>query len=408
MLDNKTSAGTHPAKRSLLEYLFGVRKNSDDDSFRVMLIIMTFGFVALVVISIWAGVVHKFNAFTAVLGLSVIVSLAALVVGGFLGFLFGIPRSLQRNSETPVVQNKAATASGNVSERYYSNNTNLEQISDWLTKIIVGVSLTQLPAIEHNFHILSGNIAAGFKGYIIETYSYPLAGGILVFYSICGFLSVYLWAKIYLLKQLTKMEVDLNKINIQRQVEKVSKLEIARLSTMLTEFNRTKNRILEMENQPQYRDIVTRAKPEPIKYIDDGQKGRWGGSDSSGGYKLEAAFKKNDASADEAFQVILTVRSVDATKPLEGMVYFFLHDSFYKEYIKTAKADNNQASVDFPSFEAFTVGAVCNGGDIKLELDMNTVANCPEDYKYTSPLLTFEDVKKELEELKAEETESNK
>jgi len=45
-----------------------------------------------------------------------------------------VPRSLQ---EVPSANGQPG----------YSGNTNLEQISDWLTKILVGVGLTQLREI---------------------------------------------------------------------------------------------------------------------------------------------------------------------------------------------------------------------------------------------------------------------
>jgi hypothetical protein len=58
------------------------------------------------------------------------VAAAAAAVGAFLGFLFGIPTGLQE---------KALGL-----DEPYGPNTNLEQISDWLTKILVGVGLVEL------------------------------------------------------------------------------------------------------------------------------------------------------------------------------------------------------------------------------------------------------------------------
>src|SRR5204862_8287798 len=61
----------------------------------------------------------------------------AWVTGGLIGFLFGIPRSL-------ADQDRRGDQSG-PSARYQAN-TNLEQISDWLTKILVGVGLVKFTA----------------------------------------------------------------------------------------------------------------------------------------------------------------------------------------------------------------------------------------------------------------------
>lgn len=375
---------------SFLELLFGRRTKKDDDSFRVILIIISIGFVALMLVSLWASFTSKKSAFWGVLGLSVIVGLGAIMSGGLLGFLFGIPRSLQ--------QNETAASNGKDNQRFYSNNTNLEQISDWLTKIIVGVSLTQLPALQNQFHQLSLNVSRGFNKYISADFSFPLASCIMIFYSITGFLAVYLWARIYLLQQLNKLESNLYSSTIR----KVNKLEIARLSGLLTEYNRTKNRMQGMEAEPPYAAAIAIAQPNPIKYIDDPQKERWGGKNEVNFYKLDAVFKKNLATADEPYQITLTVTSTDPNRPLSGDVYFLLHDSFYKDYLRSEKAVNNAASTEFGSFEAFTVAALVDGGKTKLELDLNSHPDCPDNYKYSGPLLTSDDVKKELDELKGQ------
>src|SRR6266850_7688731 len=71
------------------------------------------------------------------LAIGLLVAGAALAAGILIGFLFGIPRTLQREGPKD-------TANGNAPGEAYGVNTNLEQISDWLTKIIVGVGLVQL------------------------------------------------------------------------------------------------------------------------------------------------------------------------------------------------------------------------------------------------------------------------
>ena len=72
------------------------------------------------------------SAVLSALGVGLGVAAAATAVGAFLGFLFGIPRTLQGNT-TPGPDEIAD----------YRPNTNLEQISDWLTKILVGVGLVK-------------------------------------------------------------------------------------------------------------------------------------------------------------------------------------------------------------------------------------------------------------------------
>ncbi|NBD32497.1 MAG: hypothetical protein GVY17_05900 [Cyanobacteria bacterium] len=78
----------------------------------------------------------NFAVSASVYGTVAIVAVASLIGGGFVGFLFGVPRTLSQNGQENDPSSSAIQA-----------NTNLEQISDWLTKILVGVSLTQIKAI---------------------------------------------------------------------------------------------------------------------------------------------------------------------------------------------------------------------------------------------------------------------
>ncbi len=385
---------------NLITFLFGQRKSSEGDSFRVILIFMTFGFVAIVLTGTWISINKGDGSlWLNTIGLSVLVGLAASIAGGLLGFLFGIPRSLQR--EDSITQKDQDTG-----ERYYRTNTNLEQISDWLTKIIVGVSLTQIPKLISKFDALTLKVAGGYSESFSSNFSYPFASSIMLFYFICGFLVVYLWAKLYLLEQLVKMEDNLYKRKFQKQVEKVSKLEIARLSSLLTGFNRTRNKILAAERDEKYVAVVEKAKPEIPVYIEDFQKGRWGGKSKVGNYSINANVTENKDGVNP-FKVVVTVKAIAEEPALKGKVYFFLHDTF-APYIEIVEATNNSATVSFESYEAFTVGAVINGGEIKLELDLNTLVDCPDDYKYTGPLATIDDVKDELDQLKKAQEEYDK
>ncbi len=90
-----------------------------------------------------------FEVFLLAGGVSLIVVTAATAVGCLLGFLFGIPRSLQGNRTQPG--DNRPSAQGSVEQprdaasvaRSFMNNTSLEEISDWLTKIIIGLGLVQ-------------------------------------------------------------------------------------------------------------------------------------------------------------------------------------------------------------------------------------------------------------------------
>jgi hypothetical protein len=79
---------------------------------------------------------------------SFVVAIAAAAVGCVLGFLFGIPRSLQRGREGDAVKTiDAGDEAKSTVQRTFVTNTSLEEISDWLTKIIIGLGLVQFQTL---------------------------------------------------------------------------------------------------------------------------------------------------------------------------------------------------------------------------------------------------------------------
>lgn len=115
--------------------------------------------------------------------------LAYFAVLFLVGFLFGIPRVLQADN--------AAEKKTGYEQRV---NTNLEQISDWLTKIIVGLGLVQLRTVPEKLHQ-----AATFMAQSFTTGSAPptnaaisFAGAFIVFFSVLGFLAGYLSTRLFL------------------------------------------------------------------------------------------------------------------------------------------------------------------------------------------------------------------
>ena len=73
--------------------------------------------------------------------------LPGLVSGrSFLGFLFGLPKTAPPAGAfgAAPTTGSAAAPQGPSSGQRYRPNTNLQEVSDWLTKIVVGVGLTQV------------------------------------------------------------------------------------------------------------------------------------------------------------------------------------------------------------------------------------------------------------------------
>jgi len=131
-----------------------------------------------------------------VFALSIAALAAAAAAGALSGFLFGIPRLLQRlapgnPAETrPEVTGPAFADLRNGGNRSVVGNSNLEDISDWLTKIIVGLALVHLETIITKLFALVDFLA---KGSGTETSAFqPFLFCLLLAGFVLSFLSVYL------------------------------------------------------------------------------------------------------------------------------------------------------------------------------------------------------------------------
>jgi hypothetical protein len=125
-----------------------------------------------------------------VMAVASLTAAAALVTGVLVGFLFGLPRTLARPE----------------SEGVLSTNTNLDEISDWLTKILVGLGLIQLGEIASGIDGLATSLEPGLGN---GSEAHAFAVGLLIYAAIDGFLVSYLWTRIDLSRRLRKAAEDL-------------------------------------------------------------------------------------------------------------------------------------------------------------------------------------------------------
>jgi hypothetical protein len=158
------------------------------------------------VIILFSMNVDCMSQFLVAVGVGLLVAGASAMAGGLLGFLFGIPRSLQTGNgvaaQSEQTGNRAAAA--NEQAVTYRANTNLEQISDWLTKILVGVGLTQLTAIPEKLKSLAVFLSPGFS-----SVQHPdvMAMVVVIYFTISGFLFGYLWTRLFLGEALREADV---------------------------------------------------------------------------------------------------------------------------------------------------------------------------------------------------------
>src|SRR6516162_1933083 len=116
-------------------------------------------------------------------GAAAMVMAACFLSGALIGFLFGIPHALSSDS---------GIRSGEQDNRLITN-TNLEQVSDWLTKIIVGVTLVQLGNVTRRFGELATSVSSIFGS--PSTQNKIVAGAIILYSAVFGFFACYIAAR---------------------------------------------------------------------------------------------------------------------------------------------------------------------------------------------------------------------
>ena len=152
------------------------------------------GILAIILYAIQAS---GWTQFTSVVGVSTMIGCASLLAGGLVGFLFGIPRTLQQDGVQGPQQpaSETATSQDDRQRASYGANTNLEQISDWLTKILVGVGLTQIAQLPQALRKYADYAAVGLGGF---QSSEIFALALLIYFAICGFLVGFLATRLKL------------------------------------------------------------------------------------------------------------------------------------------------------------------------------------------------------------------
>jgi len=186
------------------------------------------------------------------IGVAVLIFLAAFATGAFFGFLFGAPQVLSGeerggpdSAKSPIPTKSAEQAGGGktTSGKLLKSNTSLEKISNWLTTLIVGASLTQISSIDlylsrfRDFlskyavvHLADGSVTAGIL---------PAVGPIiLIFGAVSGFLFMYLNTRLVLVLLYAAIEGHLDGESLSGETKRAL-LNTARNAKELGDFRKS-------------------------------------------------------------------------------------------------------------------------------------------------------------------------
>jgi hypothetical protein len=151
---------------------------------------------------------------------AVLYAFGFLLIGALTGFLFGIPKVYTHSSDTGTAA-AAGTSPAPLSQQLLRVNTNLEQISDWLTKIIVGIGLVQLAKVPGyitnlTWFFADRGLKAGAGGSV--TNAEGLVLGIALYFPALGFFAGYLTTRIVLASVFNAADQELLPPQLRAQV----------------------------------------------------------------------------------------------------------------------------------------------------------------------------------------------
>jgi len=354
-------------KKLLLEWLLG---DDSEDTLGDILRRCIIGLLLLTVILLVfvgfirvAGWLDREITFLAVGGGSVL-------VGTVSGFLFGVPR-VDKNRYNPSLPTNSS---------YYADNTNLEEISDWLTKIIVGLTLVKFRTILSWLNNAAEKMAQAFNnnnapGYFhIGSNYFVFSYGVIVLYLLAGGLMAYLWTRINFAKILTHNRKTLMDIEVGEEQQKAA-LKV--LNEWLTDTDTVPNSNFVTPTLINFKQTVEDVyKKHPIVTNNDLQKNRWGKSNINNRFQLSATVRKVSIGI---FKLVLTLENLDVAQRQVSACAFFIHDTFPREIVYASFDNKGIAVLELHCYEAFTVGAYIDGGT-ELELDLNGVTGYPKDF----------------------------
>ncbi len=153
-------------------------------------------------------------------GVAMLTAISSGAVGLLLGLLFGVPRQVSSGAIRQAGTSTADTvgaAQGNANQSLttdqarsqasrFATSTNLAEVSDWLTKLLLGAGLVSLTKIGAPLGHLIDTVAAGLTVATSPSSSAKLVAGAILFgYGALGFLIGYLVTTIWYQRELEKV-----------------------------------------------------------------------------------------------------------------------------------------------------------------------------------------------------------
>lgn len=198
-----------------IQYMLS-RSDSEDegqDLYWTRIALTSFGFLGVLFIVLYSflgasggdpSLGNWLSRYFGTLGVLCAMGFASFSGGGILGFLFGIPKSI---SDPNALGPDGSPETKAEEVRRYRSNTNLEEMSDWLTKIIVGAGLVGIKELTGYFEQTVRRLAHALG---TVPFAIPIVSSTMIAFFVLGFLSVYLLTRLFLAGAFSRAEARMN------------------------------------------------------------------------------------------------------------------------------------------------------------------------------------------------------
>jgi hypothetical protein len=338
-----------------------------------------------------------------ILFIGLTLGIATFISSFFLGTLFGMPK---RN---------------NKKENNYSLNNSLVEISDWLTKIIVGIGLVNLKEIPGYLISLGEYVRASSKydGQLLNVYTI----GIVVYFGFLGLFIGYNYMRLVLSNKYKYADDNLIRRELEIAKEKVLEVKeenhqkdkkLIEIQSLVQEKEQLTKTLINKVNEPSITNtnfqavfknlidsddakkgnqnvelhlhkMIDKAKLKLHKGLiihnDDPQKGQWKSNSVNNERELKATVIEETKGLYKInLQIVSTNPKINPLKNGD-IVLFALHNSFGDPPFRLVQIENHTAELNFYAYGSFTVGAFVDNGETELELDLAELSNVSSHFK---------------------------
>jgi hypothetical protein len=304
-------------------------------------------------------------------------ALAAWLSGAMLGMLFGLP------SVREVRIADGGAGAGSLAATGYQESTNLEQVADWVTKILIGLTLTQYSFWEAAFSrafTQAGRLMLGDPG------AGPASATIIAAaFAMDGFLIAYLAMRRYFIREMVagrgEAQEQLDELMREKAAAGLLQQQAsvtaapAQLASDARSMAAKAVQLQPVASAEAAKEIVA----ETTQFPDDPWRDKFGGVPAAAGCTLGATVTPLDGDATR-FTLRLMLKAEDPAARTGQTATFYLHPTFGPEPKKVAFGPEGQATLDLIAYGAFTVGVLLEDG-AKLELNLATLPEAPESFR---------------------------